>query len=349
MSRLSVSTLGFFLYICIMIINSKKPTLTLEYILSIISEYDIYCKYIGFNVQLGSAIKSPLRKDKNPSFVIRRNKSGKLYHKDYGSADYSGGCIDFVMQLFGVNYNDALLIVDKDFGLGIKNKTVMKTRIHFEEPISKDRADIQVKAREQFTKSDLDYWKRFYIDEDTLFDEEVYSVERLYINGKRVFIPSSELIYAYSYLGGKYFKIYRPNGEKRSKWLTNVPSTLIDGLEDLDLNLPVLIQKSKKDKMCTRLVYDNVCSVQNESISAFLDEDNMRILSKAKKLYLIFDPDESGVIAQRKVLKLINASPIIIPGRLYEEKLKDFADITEKYGPSKIKEILSNKSLLLKI
>lgn len=56
----------------------KKPTecITLDYILSKVTEYDIYAHYLG-QFKVGAIYNSPFRKDKNPSleFIIVSEQS----------------------------------------------------------------------------------------------------------------------------------------------------------------------------------------------------------------------------------------------------------------------------------
>ena len=94
--------------------------ITLDYILSRVSEYDIYARYLG-QFKVGFIYNSPFRKDKNPSFGIFLSKrSGKLLFKDHGSG-ICGDIIKFVSELKGLtNYNDILNTIIKD--LKIKNK-----------------------------------------------------------------------------------------------------------------------------------------------------------------------------------------------------------------------------------
>ena len=69
--------------------------ITLDYILSRVSEYDIYARYLG-QFKVGFIYNSPFRKDKNPSFGIFLSKrSGKLLFKDHGSG-ICGDIIKFV-------------------------------------------------------------------------------------------------------------------------------------------------------------------------------------------------------------------------------------------------------------
>ena len=73
-----------------------KDSITLDYILSRVSEYDIYARYLG-KFKVGGIYNSPFRKDSNPSFgVFLSRKTGKLLFKDHGS----GECGDVIK--FGI-------------------------------------------------------------------------------------------------------------------------------------------------------------------------------------------------------------------------------------------------------
>ena len=68
--------------------NIKNSNITLEYILSKVTEYDIYSKYLG-QFKVGYIYNSPFRKDRNPSFgVFLSKKTGHLLFKDYGDNKY---------------------------------------------------------------------------------------------------------------------------------------------------------------------------------------------------------------------------------------------------------------------
>ena len=57
-------------------IKDNADMVTLEWILSKVTEYDIYAKYIG-QFKVGMIYNSPFRKDKNPSFGIFYSKRTK--------------------------------------------------------------------------------------------------------------------------------------------------------------------------------------------------------------------------------------------------------------------------------
>ncbi len=101
------------------VIGKKKKELSPEYILSKVSEYEIYRYYLGYDFNIGQAVLSPFRKEENPSLTIRVNSNGEIRHKDWTDSEKCGGCIDFVMQLFNEDFYASLRRIDKDFGLGV--------------------------------------------------------------------------------------------------------------------------------------------------------------------------------------------------------------------------------------
>ena len=73
----------------------KKPTecITLDYILSKVTEYDIYAHYLG-QFKVGAIYNSPFRKDKNPSFGVYYSKRTKqLLFKDHGTGECGNVCL----------------------------------------------------------------------------------------------------------------------------------------------------------------------------------------------------------------------------------------------------------------
>ena len=94
----------------------KKPTtpLTIEYILSKVTEYEIYSHYLG-QFKVGAIYNSPFRKDRNPSFGVYYSKrANKLLFKDHGTGE-CGGIVKFVSLFTGkTDYQDILQdIVDR--------------------------------------------------------------------------------------------------------------------------------------------------------------------------------------------------------------------------------------------
>lgn len=138
-----------------MITYSLEPiNITKELILSKVSEEQIFEHY-GVPIKKG-LFCSTLRRDKNPTVALYRNKSNRLMMKDFGD----GSCLDcfgLVEVKFGVSYYMALQIIANDFGIISrqdlsKNKPKIKyTGTKIEETT---QARIQVEIRE-FDEEDL--------------------------------------------------------------------------------------------------------------------------------------------------------------------------------------------------
>ena len=87
----------------------KLPdNITLDWILSKVSEYDIYAHYLG-QFKVGMIYNSPFRKDKNPSFGIYYSKrTNQLLFKDHGTGE-SGNVIKLEHNQFvSTNRNAAV-------------------------------------------------------------------------------------------------------------------------------------------------------------------------------------------------------------------------------------------------
>lgn len=81
-----------------------------------VSEYQIFRYYLGVDFKIGVAFRSPFRKERNPSFNIYKNESGKLYFKDFGNSTW-GDCFDFIMQKYNIDLPSAIMMVGVDFDI----------------------------------------------------------------------------------------------------------------------------------------------------------------------------------------------------------------------------------------
>ena len=151
----------------------KKPTecITLDYILSKVTEYDIYAHYLG-QFKVGAIYNSPFRKDKNPSFGVYYSKRTKqLLFKDHGTGE-CGNVIKFVSLFTGItNYNDILKDIIKQ--LHITPDTTLDNSKQY---IPSTDTVIGV-VRQDFTSTDINYWQQFNISKETLKKFNVNSIK----------------------------------------------------------------------------------------------------------------------------------------------------------------------------
>lgn len=224
----------------------KEDPITLDYILSRVTEYDIYARYIG-QFKIGYIYNSPFREDKNPSFgIFRSRKTGKLLFKDHGNG-LCGDVIRFVQEYTGItNYNELLKQIVKD--LNIKNNTVLKSTKAYE----KSEETVIGVVRQEFTNVDKEFWQQFGITLDTLKKYNVSSIKYYLCDGivKGIYKDESPM---YAYKVYDKFKIYRPLADKYTKWRNNLTEYDIQGLEQLpEKGELLIITKSLKDVMCLK-------------------------------------------------------------------------------------------------
>ena len=315
--------------------TKKKEPLTIEYILSKVSEYDIYASYIG-QFKPGLIYNSPFRKDTNPSFgVFLSKRTGKLLFKDHGSG-VCGDVIKFVREYTGIsNYNEVLQEIVKR--LKITNKTVLKST----KPIESKETVIGI-VRQAFTKIDEQYWGSYHISMPTLEKYNVHSIKYYLCNGivKGIYKDENPM---YAYKVYNNFKIYRPLGDKFTKWRNNLTEFDVQGYAQLPKkgNL-LIITKSLKDVMVLHEMGYNAVSPSSES--TFIPDIVLNDLKKRfKNILLCFDRDVPGVTNMRKVSLKTGLKGFLVHKSF---KAKDISDAVKTNGFESVKDWL--KKLLWK-
>jgi DNA primase len=334
-----------------MIQGDIKVRLTPQAILQKISEYDIFRFYMpDKSWKINQATLSPFRQESNPSFVIG-NKRGFLSFIDFGDTSKRGDCFTFVKTLFNLStIDDVLRMIDKDFGLGFlpgtsteRYKSIQK---EYKQPedLGKRYSLIQVVTR-KFTQEELAYWNQYYQSLDDLRANNVYSIKKLYLNRKLFPLRETDLRFGYLYDG--HWKIYRPFGDKKSKWVpNNVPITAMDGRDDITNCSVAFINKSKKDYMVMKKVFPCCCAVQNEGVACFSDGNVEYLKANSDRQILSFDADEVGVKNSQMITKLFDFEYANVPRKYLSEGIKDWADLAKEHGIQAIEDYLKQKQLL---
>lgn len=301
--------------------------ITLDYILSKVTEYDIYAHYLG-QFKVGMIYQSPFRKDKNPSFGIFYSKRTKqLLFKDHGTGE-CGNVIKFVQLYTGkTNYNDILQdIVAK---LNITPDTKLDSSKQY---IPSQETVIGV-VRQPFTDVDTNYWSQFHISTKTLKKFNVDSIKYYLCNGivKGIYKPENPM---YAYKVYNNFKVYRPLGDKYTKWRNNLTEYDVQGYEQLPKKGDIcIITKSLKDVMC--LYEMGIPAVSPSSESTWLPDTVLEdILKRFKRVLICFDRDGPGVRNLRKISLKTGLEPILVHKKW---KAKDISDAISKNGFENIK------------
>lgn len=312
--------------------RAKLPdNITLDWILSKVTEYDIYVKYIG-QFKVGMIYNSPFRKDKDPSFGIYYSKRTKqLLFKDHGTGE-CGNVIKFVSLFTGkTEYNDILSdIVDK---LNITNNTKLVSSKQYIQPTE----TVIGVVRQEFTDVDINYWKQFNISINTLKKFNVNSIKYYLCNGivKGTYKRENPM---YAYKVYNNFKIYRPLADKYTKWRNNLTDYDIQGYEQLPQKGDILfITKSMKDVMC--LYEMGYPAISPSSESTFLPKDVLEQLkTRFKRIIILFDRDTSGVKRSRKLSQETGLEALFVNKRF---KAKDVSDAIKANSFEEIKNWLN--------
>lgn len=312
----------------------KQPAnITLDWILSKVTEYEIYSHYLG-EFKVGAIYNSPFRKDKNPSFGIYYSKrSNRLLFKDHGTGE-CGNIIKFVSLITGLtNYNDILKnIVDK---LNITVNTKLSSSRQYVPPTE----TIIGIVRQPFTKVDLDYWSKFNISEKTLKKFNVNSIKYYLCNGivKGIYKEDNPM-YAYKVFNN--FKIYRPLADKYTKWRNNLTPSDIQGYQQLPKTGDTLIiTKSLKDVMC--LYEMGIPAISPSSESTFIDKTVIEALKKRfKRILILFDRDNAGVHYLRKMSLKTGLEGFLLNKKL---KSKDVSDSIKLNGFEETKKFIEKE------
>lgn len=296
-------------------IKQQEDIITLDYILSRVSEYDIYARYIG-QFKIGFIYNSPFREDKNPSFgIFRSKKTGKLLFKDHGNGE-CGDVIKFVELYTGLtNYNDILNRIITD--MSITNTTKLKSIKRYE---SKDTV-IGV-VRQEWTDVDKQYWSQFGITLDTLKKFNVSSIKYYLCDGivKSIYKNENPM---YAYKVYDHFKIYKPLADKYTKWRNNLTENDIQGYEQLpESGNLLIITKSLKDVMVLHEMGYNAIAPSSES--TFIPDKVLDLLKKRfKNIFINFDRDKAGIKYMRKMMLKTHLHCIIVHKKFNAKDISD--------------------------
>ena len=332
-----------------MITGNKKVHLVSESILDKISEYDIFRFYMpNKSWNLNQITYSPFRQENNPSFIIG-DKKGYISFIDFADTSKRGDCFKFVTELFNISYYDALVMIDKDFGLGIKDgvstKSYEKITSQYKQPEMVKRTSLIQVSVKKFSIRELEYWNQYHQSIDDLRANNVYSVNKVYLNKQLFYTKEDDLVFGYLY--DDHWKIYRPFGDKKNKWVpNNVPITTMDGLNDVKHCRIAFINKSKKDHMVMKKIYPYSCAVQNEGIACFSPENVDYLKANSDVQILSFDSDVTGVQNSQQITKLFDFEYLNVPRIYLSEGIKDWADLAKTHGLNVIEDYLTEKGLL---
>jgi hypothetical protein len=338
--------------------NIGKPgEIKVEDILEKVDDYNIIRFYLGEDFDFKKKFRSPFRAngiDKTPNLCFFPSDE-RIIYKDFATGN-SGDCFKFVQEIFGLTFYQALLKIDKDLGLGLKDKSrspVFKIQVQ-KRPQHLQKSDtlIQIVPRD-FTDEDMYFWDNFHITKEELERKKVHSVDKLYVNKQLIQNRDNSPRFAYEYDG--YLKIYTPFS-KTLKWISSCPNDYISGFDEIKFKIfsgkqsdKLIITKSLKDEIILSKFLPDVCSTQNESEKAINEENIQWIMRgyKRENVYIAYDADKAGQDATMLLTYKYGFNSLYIPTYIVHLGIKDWADIVKRTSLKKVESLLRIQGLIM--
>lgn len=334
-----------------MIKGEKK--VDVDAILERMSPYYVYKMYMPWEFELNKKCRNPfVSSDDNPSFIIG-NKFGVITFKAFNS-DNRGDCIGFVMQLFNLDRRGAIIKIGTDFGMLENSKKYDKLiKLYPDVPkIVKLPQIIQVKAGKwtEFHKNYFQAYNLTHRDLNFAEDTKVYAVKEWALNRSKMPLKENEIAFAYNLTNerGDWVKIYKPEGNKKEKWMSSIPFTELHNRGAINGGCDIgIITKSLKDAAwINKYITHNVEVMQAEDICALSLEDGKRMLKSCKKLYICFDNDKKGKQASIALTKELECSHINVPDFLLEQGVTDMTDWVKLAGNQPVIDFFKQKGVI---
>lgn len=279
-------------------------------ILKYLDSYQLFKAYCPEFKVIGQRFKSEFRKDSDPSCHIVM-WGGDLLYKDFGDKK-SYRAIDFISRKFETDFQGALRIINRDFGLGLgssnpvegQSKLVIPDNADFDlDEMAEKSTVIEVSPR-RWTDLDRQYWGQYEIPPLLLKYHKIYSIAGYRIDSKNqdnvpYRINPYQLAYSmdyYWYDGVFRRKLYFPQKKGAYRFISNVNHTIVQGWSLLPKygGKNLFITKSYKDILTFNLL--GYWAIAPNSEHSYIPEKVMKKLKdRFDNIYVWFDNDEGGI------------------------------------------------------
>lgn len=337
--------------------------LTAEEILLRVSQEDIFKMVLGKDITVDKDVRylAPYRSDSNPDCYLEYYDS-KLYFIDFAdTVSKPKDCFMIVSKTYGISYLDSLEYINSYFKLGLGNSSDSIKEII--ENVPKVEVDKEIKRRRtitylprEFNHKDATFWGQYQISKQNLIDDGVIPLElfRAYTRKNEPYtVRPFDIMYAYTGFDNDRVKIYRPYGDKHSKWTTNCIQDDIGSIEHLPwTGDKLIISKSYKDCRVLRNQGLNSVWFQNEGMIP-----NSTILktlcNRFESIYVWFDNDQAGLASGKFITDHIASITgkkvkfIFLPPKLLRDyNIKDPSDLIAQLGLEELISFIKSKNLL---
>jgi hypothetical protein len=285
-------------------------------------------------------VRSPFRKDDNPSLRLKRSSSGIIFFNDYGGSQISGNALDLLQHLYGLTFQQAIDKVWNDFNGNSKNLT----KIKFEKKEVKPRQPKLIEFQEcKFTDKHIKYFEPLGLDETYLNSKNVFAVCKFAIDKKVIKIPEHQYVFAYYAPDIDKCKLLTLGKDVKIKWLSNIDLDYLWNyhlLKDKKLD-NLWVCKSLKDAILIEKHFSlNVIATQNENHKAVLrNKDKINKISN--NVTLCYGADKQAIGESEKIIKETNWKNFTTPINCYNLFcIEDTADYFKEFGKNSLKNLI---------
>lgn len=319
-------------------LNSISISISLQDIISRVTEEEIFRKYCHPFEIIGERFLSELRIESNPSCRIYRSDNGSIRYKDFATGE-NYNCWGYIMAKYKCNYSESLNIVANDFNIKsmpiLVKPEIIVANDHFK---IKEKSIIEV-VSQPFSFTDYDYWEQYGISVGTLQLYNVFAAKYTYLikGDNRYRFDYTKRKPRYVYIFNDAVKAYSPYGSKVEKWMYSGDLKNIEGLDQLDESGDLLIiTKSLKDVMVYHELDINAISLPSES-SRLTINTLANLKASFKRIVINMDNDTQGVISTNKIVAEYGLESF------YIDNTKDLSDYVKEFGIDNAREMINNK------
>lgn len=312
-----------------MAISKGKSSVSLDDILSKVTEADILSYYLGVT-EVPTIINSPLRQDRRPSFGLYSSDGVRIFYTDLATKD-SGGLFDLLGKMWNCSFKEVLTRVNEDiskFCGGANIHSYTPCTVRSTNSYNKD-TDLQCKVRD-WRSYDIEYWASYGITLEWLKYAEVYPISHKIVikDGHRYVFGADKYAYAYvEHKEGKVtLKIYQPKNTKGYKWSNKHDKSVVSLWTKIpEYGDKVCICSSLKDALC---LWSNLgipaLSIQGEGYNMSNTAVN-ELKRRYKEIYILLDNDEAGLKDGLSLSESTGFINLVLP------KFKEGKDISDAY------------------
>ena len=319
-----------------MAFSSGKSSVSLDDILSKVTEADILSYYLGIT-EVPCIINSPLRQDRHPSFGVYSPNGRRIYYTDLSTRD-RGGLFDLLGHMWNCSYKEVLTRINEDiskFNGSASIHTYTPCTVRSTSTYNRD-PDLQCKVRD-WRDYDIEYWASYGISLEWLKYAEVYPIShKIVIKGSQRYVFGADK-YAYAYVehkeGKVTLKIYQPFNKAGYKWSNKHDRSVISLWTKVpEYGDKICICSSLKDALC---LWANAnipsLSIQGEGYN-MSDTAISELKRRYKEIYILLDNDEAGLKDGLSLSESTGFTNVVLPKF---EGGKDISDAFKILGKEK--------------